>query len=208
MPDKAIAPFHLAIPVHSVPEARDFYGGVLGCAEGRRDGDRWQDYNFFGHQLVCHFTTPTFKAQDYFNPVDTKNVPVPHFGLCLTVAEFRKLADRLERRVGDGKINWVIRPVLRFEGMPGEQWTMFFKDPSNNNIEFKAMTTAANLFAKYDVQVATKATATNKSTTPAKKSATATKSTLGSKKAGSAAAAGKSATLKKANGRAARSTKK
>jgi extradiol dioxygenase family protein len=144
------APFHLAIPVHSVSAAREFYGGVLGCTEGRRDGDRWQDYDFFGHQLVCHFTSQDFRAVDYFNPVDSKNVPVPHFGICLTVPEFLELAERLAS-VGDA-IKWVIRPVLRFEGQPGEQWTMFFKDPSNNNIEFKAMTTPENLFAMYDVQ--------------------------------------------------------
>ena len=144
-----LRPFHLAIPVHSVPAARAFYGDLLGCTEGRRDGDLWQDYNFFGHQLVCHFVGESYRGLDFRNPVDNKEVPVPHYGVCLTVPEFRALETRL--RTFPDQIKFVVEPYLRFEGAPGAQLTMFFKDPSNNNLEFKAMVHQENLFAKYDV---------------------------------------------------------
>ena len=153
---RAPPPFHLAVPVHSVPLARAFYGGVLGATEGRRDGNLWQDYNWAGHQLVCHWAGDKYRARDYFNPVDKHNVPVPHFGLCLTVPAFKKLAARLDaaekRSVGGRRLfQYVIRPALRFEGQPGAQWTMFLRDPSGNAVECKAMVTPRNLFAKYDV---------------------------------------------------------
>ena len=141
------SPFHLAIPVHSMKEARDFYGGLLGLEEGRRSEDKWQDYSLSGHQLVCHYVGPEYRCSDYYNPVDGDEVPVPHYGLALTVEEFHAMADKLKR----SGINFIIEPHLRFQGMPGEQWTMFFKDPSNNNLEFKAMTNLGNLFAKYNV---------------------------------------------------------
>jgi extradiol dioxygenase family protein len=182
----SIPPFHLAIPVHDVPAARDFYGTLLGCVEGRRDGDLWQDYNFSGHQLVCHFVSKTFRAQDHYNNVDAKGVPVPHFGLCLTKPAFAKLSNKL-LAAGDA-IDWVIKPCVRFVGMPGEQSTMFLKDPSNNSLEFKTMKHPQNLFAKYDVadSKTAKTPASKKPTKPTafkKKTATATtKAAAGKKK--------------------------
>ena len=108
--------------------AKKFYGEVLGCAEGR-SSSKWQDYSLHGHQIVCHWAGDDYKCQDYFNPVDGDEVPVPHFGLALTVDEWKALAARLKEH----GVKFVIEPTLRFEGMPGEQYTMFFKDPSNNN---------------------------------------------------------------------------
>ena len=100
-----------------------------------------------GHQIVCHWVGDDYKCIDYYNPVDGDEVPVPHFGLALTEDQFHALAERL-RNAG---VKFIIEPHLRFEGAPGEQWTMFFKDPSGNNLEFKAMTKVENLFAKYNV---------------------------------------------------------
>lgn len=140
------APFHYAFPVHSLEEAKHFYGVVLGCAEGR-SSERWQDYSLHGHQMVCHWVGNDYRCVDHVNPVDGDEVPVPHAGLALTVDQFHALA----RRLHDHGISFIIPPHLRFEGMPGEQWTMFFKDPSGNNLEFKAMTRPENLFAKYNV---------------------------------------------------------
>uniref|UniRef100_K3W4X1 VOC domain-containing protein n=1 Tax=Globisporangium ultimum (strain ATCC 200006 / CBS 805.95 / DAOM BR144) TaxID=431595 RepID=K3W4X1_GLOUD len=139
-----IPPFHLAIPVRDLDEARDFYGGIMGFAEGRSSA-QWQDYNMLGHQLVVHAVGKDYKAVDFHNPVDADDVPMPHFGAALTVDEFHALADRIKK----SDIKFIIEPHLRFQGRKGEQWTMFFKDPSGNNLEFKAMTTPENLFAKY-----------------------------------------------------------
>lgn len=110
--------------------------------------NQWQDYSLNGHQIVAHYVGPDYRCQDYYNPVDGDEVPVPHAGLALTESQFHELA----KRVRDAGINFIIEPHLRFKGMPGEQWTMFFKDPSGNNLEFKAMTTIDNLFAKYNVE--------------------------------------------------------
>ncbi|KAL7527312.1 hypothetical protein ACHAWF_002130 [Thalassiosira exigua] len=140
------SPFHYAFPVHNLDEAKNFYGNVLGCAEGR-SSEKWQDYSLHGHQIVCHWVGDSYRCQDFCNPVDGDEVPVPHFGLALTVEQFHALADRV-RKAG---IKFIIEPHLRFQGAPGEQWTMFFKDPSGNNLEFKAMAKAENLFAKYNV---------------------------------------------------------
>jgi extradiol dioxygenase family protein len=140
------APFHHAFPVHDLEAAKHFYGTILGCAEGR-SSTKWQDYSLYGHQIVAHWVGSDYRCQDYFNPVDGDEVPVPHTGLALTEEEFHALAVR----VRDAGITFIIEPHLRFKGMPGEQWTMFFKDPSGNNLEFKAMTTLENLFAKYNV---------------------------------------------------------
>ena len=117
---KNCCPFHLAIPVHSVTLAREFYGGIMGLQEGRRAGDKWQDYSLHGHQLVCHFVGEDYRCADYFNPVDGDEVPVPHFGLCLSLEEFNSLASRFREH----NIKFIIEPHLRFTGMPGEQWTM------------------------------------------------------------------------------------
>ena len=113
-------PFHIAIPVHSVPEAREFYGGIMNLTEGRRAGDKWQDYSLHGHQLVCHFVGEHYRAQDFYNPVDGDDVPVPHFGLVLSASEFDGLASRFKLH----GVQFIIEPHLRFKGMPGEQMTM------------------------------------------------------------------------------------
>jgi uncharacterized protein len=139
-------PFHYAFPVHSLETAREFYGNVLGCQEGR-SSEKWQDYSLHGHQIVCHWVGDDYRCIDYYNPVDGDEVPVPHAGLALTVDEFHNLAERLHAH----GVKFIIEPHLRFAGQPGEQYTMFFKDPSGNNLEFKAMTKPENLFAKYNV---------------------------------------------------------
>ncbi|MEM8765855.1 MAG: VOC family protein [Pseudomonadota bacterium] len=127
-----MTPFHLAIPVHDLAAARAFYGELLGCPEGR-SSEHWVDFNLLGHQLVCH-EAPAFERQPRGNPVDGHDVPVPHFGVVLTMDEWRTLAQRLE----DAGIEFAIAPYVRFEGEIGEQATMFFYDPSGNALEFKA----------------------------------------------------------------------
>ena len=120
---------------------------MLGLEEGRRAEHKWQDYSIHGHQLVCHFVGSEYRCPDFKNPVDGDEVPVPHFGIVLTVDGFHALANRLRSH----KVQFIIEPHLRFVGKPGEQWTMFFKEPSGNNLDIKAMTTPHNLFAKYNV---------------------------------------------------------
>ena len=138
----SIPPFHLAFPVRDVAEARQFYGGLLGCAEGRSDLD-WVDFNFFGHQLVAH-RGPTQDVPEHHNPVDGHEVPVPHFGVVLPWDEWHTLRDRLV----DAQVRFVIEPYVRFAGQVGEQATMFFLDPSGNALEFKAFRDPNQLFAK------------------------------------------------------------
>uniref|UniRef100_A0A7S0W350 VOC domain-containing protein n=1 Tax=Hemiselmis tepida TaxID=464990 RepID=A0A7S0W350_9CRYP len=140
-------PFHLAFPVRDIEEAREFYGGTLGLTQGRIAPGKWVDYSLNGHQIVCHWAGNDYKCVDYYNPVDGDEVPVPHFGLALEEEQWHALA----AKVRDAGIKFIVEPHLRFKGMPGEQWTMFFKDPSGNNLEFKAMTNPENLFARYDV---------------------------------------------------------
>lgn len=135
-------PFHLAFPVHDLDAARAFYGGILGCPEGRHS-DHWIDFNFFGHQIVAHLDPARVAADAHSNPVDGDNVPVPHFGAVLPMAEWERLAARLTEAGTD----FVIPPKVRFRGEAGEQATMFFTDPSGNAIEMKAMADPANLFA-------------------------------------------------------------
>lgn len=139
----ALTPFHLAIPVHSLPEARAFYGRLLGCAEGRSSGE-WVDFDFFGHQLVCHLAESAGR-NTASNPVDGHDVPVPHFGMVLEMPDW----DTLARRLKAAGVRFVIEPHLRFPGQPGEQATMFLLDPSGNALEFKAFKDiAGQLFAK------------------------------------------------------------
>lgn len=127
-------PFHLAIPVHDLPAARAFYGGLLGCPEGR-SSVQWIDFNLYGHQLVCHVIDVAEPAQPAAsNPVDGHDVPVPHFGVVLDMGDWNALAERL-RMAG---ISFVIEPHVRFVGQPGEQATMFLLDPSGNALEFKS----------------------------------------------------------------------
>lgn len=137
----SLPPFHLAFPVHDLAAARSFYGGLLGCPEGR-SADEWIDFDFFGHQIVAHLA-PEAAPRRHHNPVDGHDVPVPHFGAVLTMEDWRVLADRL-RDVGTA---FIIEPTIRFDGQPGEQATMFFLDPSGNAIEIKAMRDPAKLFA-------------------------------------------------------------
>lgn len=136
------APFHLAFPVHDLAAARRFYGEILGCPEGR-SSDTWVDFNLYGHQIVAHLAPGTEPVQIH-NPVDAHDVPVPHFGVVLSMAEWRALAERL-RAAG---IRFVIEPYVRFQGQVGEQATMFFRDPSGNALEFKAFADLTQLFAK------------------------------------------------------------
>jgi hypothetical protein len=125
-------PFHLAIEVHNLKAAREFYGNILGCKEGRSDS-KWIDFNLFGHQLVCHLNDK-MKMPSTFNDVDGKQVPIPHFGVILTMQDWNSLVDRLITY----NIVFIIEPYIRFKGLAGEQATMFFSDPSGNSIEFKA----------------------------------------------------------------------
>lgn len=134
--------FHLAIPVDDLVRARAFYGAVLGLAEGR-SSPSWVDWDFHGHQVVTH-VVPGARAEAGRNPVDGHDVPVPHFGLVLTVGAFHVLADRL-REAGT---KFVIEPYQRFAGEPGEQWTMFLHDPAGNALEFKAFRDESQLFAR------------------------------------------------------------
>jgi extradiol dioxygenase family protein len=137
--------FHLAIPVDDLARARAFYGGVLGLAEGR-SSENWVDWNFYGHQVVTHVVPRSGDAEVDAgrNPVDGHDVPVPHFGLILTIEDFHLLADRMRA----ARAEFVIEPYLRFEGEPGEQWTMFFRDAAGNALEFKAFRDESQLFAK------------------------------------------------------------
>jgi extradiol dioxygenase family protein len=139
----ALRPFHLAFPVRDIGEARAFYGGLLGCAEGR-SADAWVDFDFFGHQIVAHLTPTPPTGDAGANPVGGHEVPVPHFGVVLSMADWRALADRLKA----AGVAFGIQPHIRFEGQVGEQATMFFRDPSGNALEFKAFDDLGRLFAK------------------------------------------------------------
>ena len=138
-----LAPFHLAIPVRDLAVARDFYGRLLACPEGRSTGE-WIDFDFYGHQLVCHQVSAPESRPLPVNQVDGEAVPVPHFGVVLAWSDWEELAARL--RFAD--IGFIIEPTIRFAGQTGEQATMFFADPSGNMLEFKALREPAQLFAK------------------------------------------------------------
>jgi uncharacterized protein len=133
-------PFHLAFPVHDLNAARDFYGRVLGCPEGR-SSDEWIDFNLYGHQIVTHLSASARSVVT--NPVDGHDVPVPHFGVVLTMEAWQALADRLHA----AGTHFAIPPTIRFKGQVGEQATMFFYDPSGNALEFKAFADDSQLFA-------------------------------------------------------------
>lgn len=122
--------FHLAFNVTDLQSARRFYGGVLGCREGRST-ETWVDFDFFGHQISLHLGAPFATAAT--GRVGDKLVPMPHFGLILKLAEWTALAARLQ----EAATEFVLTPQVRFEGQPGEQWTMFFLDPFGNPIEIK-----------------------------------------------------------------------
>ena len=140
-----LRPFHLAVPVRDIPESREFYGGVMGFSEGR-SCDEWIDWDFYDHQLVTHLN-PNLgadgKVSSHYNGVDGKGVPVPHFGVVLTLDDWQSLADKLT-----GRVEFIIEPYTRFKGEAGEQSTLFFLDPSGNALEFKAFADLSQLFEK------------------------------------------------------------
>ena len=142
MKTKNLLPFHLAIPVNDLEKSRNFYKNILGFEEGR-SSDHWVDFNFFGHQLVIHYKE---KESDdtKTNPVDGKDVPIPHFGVILEWSDFQDFSKKLKEK----KINFIIEPYIRFEGLPGEQATMFFKDPCGNALEFKSFKDLNKIFEK------------------------------------------------------------
>ena len=134
--------FHLAFPVNDLNAAREFYGGVLGCPEGR-SSDRWIDFDLFGHQIVAHLSENGSGVRAS-NSVDADDVPVPHFGIVLPMEEWKALADKLTSM----GVTFVIEPKIRFAGEVGEHATMFFLDPSGNALEFKGFNDFSQIFAK------------------------------------------------------------
>ncbi|HZZ35188.1 MAG TPA: VOC family protein [Caulobacteraceae bacterium] len=140
-PPKDRPRFHLAFPVRDLAEARAFYGGLLGCPEGR-SSDEWVDFDFHGHQIVTHLAPPEAAAAT--NPVDGEAVPVRHFGVILGMAAWEALAARLKA----AGVHFLIEPQTRFKGEPGEQATMFVRDPSGNALEFKAFADERMVFAR------------------------------------------------------------
>jgi extradiol dioxygenase family protein len=138
--ESPIPRFHLAIPVDDLAAATQFYGTVLGLEQGR-SAETWVDWNLTGHQLVTHLAPG--RVRPIRNPVDGHDVPVPHFGLILSVPGFQALAGRLK----DAGVDFVIEPYVRFEGETGEQWTMFLLDPAGNALEFKAFADDSQVFA-------------------------------------------------------------
>jgi extradiol dioxygenase family protein len=138
----SLRPFHLAFPVHDLEAARAFWGGTMGCREGR-SAPEWIDFDFYGHQVVAHHVPGARARAGGENAVDGHHVPVPHFGVVLAMDDWQALADRL---VAAGT-TFAIEPYIRFKGEPGEQATMFFRDPSGNAIEMKAFRNLDQLFA-------------------------------------------------------------
>ena len=142
MKTNKLLPFHLAIPVNNLKKSRNFYKNILGCKEGR-SSDNWVDFNIFGHQLVIHYKGMKLKDTNT-NPVDGKDVPIPHFGVVLEWDQFHSFSKKLKEK----NIEFLIEPYIRFEGQPGEQATMFFKDPSGNALEFKSFKDLNKIFVK------------------------------------------------------------
>jgi extradiol dioxygenase family protein len=136
-----LRPFHLAFPVTDLAAARRFYTEVLGCAIGRTD-ERWIDFDFFGHQITAHLVEPD-PATTPRNAVDGDNVPVRHFGVILMRADWDVLAARLQKHGAE----FLVEPRIRFRGEPGEQATLFIRDPSGNALEFKAFPKDSAIFA-------------------------------------------------------------
>jgi hypothetical protein len=134
--------FHLAFPVHDLGAAREFYGGVLECDEGR-SSECWIDFNLYGHQIVTHLA-PGSAGVRATNDVDADHVPIPHFGIVLPMNEWRELAEKLKSK----EVEFVIEPKIRFKGEVGEQATMFLLDPSGNALEFKGFNDFSQVFAK------------------------------------------------------------
>ena len=139
-----LTPFHIAFPVDDLAAARQFYAEFLGCAEGR-SAETWIDFNLYGHQIVAHYRPPAAAATSgaHQSTVDGHDVPVPHFGVVLTLSHWEALATRL-KALG---VKFVIEPYVRFKGEVGEQATMFLLDPAGNALEFKAFADMDSLFA-------------------------------------------------------------
>jgi extradiol dioxygenase family protein len=135
-----LTPFHLALHVNDLGQSRAFYGGILGCPEGRST-ETWVDFDFFGHQLSLHLGEPF--ATTNTGRVGEKMVPMPHFGIVLHLPQWKALAAKLEA----AGVEFVLQPSVRFAGEPGEQWTMFFRDPSGNPIEVKGFPDMQGVFA-------------------------------------------------------------
>lgn len=142
MTTASLRPFHLAVPVDDLAKARKFYGDILGLSEGR-SSEQWVDWDFFGHQFVTHLA-PEMAGNLHYNPVDGHQVPVPHFGVVLTMDDWKQLAERVQ----GADIKFAIEPYIRFPGEPGEQATMFFYDYAGNALEFKAFHDLGQLFAR------------------------------------------------------------
>ena len=140
MDKQHLRPFHLAFPVQDLKEAKEWYVNILGCSLGRESND-WVDFNFFGHQVVAHLTNDINASTA--NQVDDYNVPCRHFGIILTPSDWKQLVSNLENKNVDFEIN----PYTRFKGKPGEQHTLFIKDPSGNFLEFKAFENDDNIFS-------------------------------------------------------------
>ena len=138
----SLQPFHLAIPVDNIEKSRNFYTNILGFKEGRSD-KKWVDYDFFGHQLVIHLDN-SYSRDKNFNSVDGHDVPIPHFGVVLDWIEWESFS----KKIMDLKIEFIIKPYIRFKGKVGEQATMFFLDPSGNALEFKSFKNPNQLFKK------------------------------------------------------------
>ncbi|WP_099865339.1 VOC family protein [Pararhizobium haloflavum] len=136
-------PFHLAFPIRDIEETRRFYRDVLGCAIGR-SSESWVDFDLYGHQLSGHVRADGAAAGGDSGTVDGKAVPIPHFGVVLDMDAWRTLAARLE---GEASIDWILKPQIRFEGEPGEQATLFIRDPSGNALEFKGFKDMSSVFA-------------------------------------------------------------
>ncbi len=140
---RKLTPFHVAVPVYDLKEARKFYREILGCSEGR-SAVNWTDFDLYGHQFVIHLKpAPAEEVRQHFNPVDGHDVPVPHFGVVLEWHEWHEL----EKRLKNYNTKFIIEPYIRFKGLPGEQATMFFLDPSGNALEFKSFQDISQLFA-------------------------------------------------------------
>ena len=138
----AIRPFHLAIPVHDLEIAREFYGDILGCSTGR-ESENWIDFNFFGHQLVTHLDK-NMQISDSTNTVDGNRVPVPHFGIILKKKDW----DTLAKKLSAANVDFIVEPRTRFKDNTGEQSTMFIKDPSGNALEFKSFQDDGHIFTR------------------------------------------------------------
>jgi extradiol dioxygenase family protein len=140
--DMSLRPFHIAFPVDDLDAAKNFYGSVLGCPEGR-SAERWVDFDLFGHEIVAHLR-PAVTEKPATNSVDGHDVPIPHFGVILEKQQWKELAERVKA----AGVTFIIEPYTRFEGQVGEQSTMFFLDPAGNALEFKAFDDLGQLFAK------------------------------------------------------------